>query len=62
MIALLDFSKSSLAECLLDLVIPDKLFAHINYFLVLLTLNRYLDLCFVDTILKLNQSERNIIL
>lgn len=52
-VALLHFAECALPERLLDLVVAYQAVAHVYYFLVLLALYWYTDLCLVHTVFKL---------
>ena len=52
-VALLHFAECALTERLLDLVVAYQAVAHVYYFLVLLALYWYTDLCLVHTVFKL---------
>jgi hypothetical protein len=52
-VTLFHFTKCALSERLFYFVVTNETIAHVYYFFMLLTFERYLDFCVVDAILKL---------
>lgn len=61
-VSLLHFTESALAKGLFDLVISDEFLTHIYYFFVLLTFYWYFYLRLVHAVLKLHESQRQVVL